>query len=92
MKTIKNKMKKLAVILTALLLSIPTSMYAVSADTGGTLHVNYNMGWSMGGTSYGQAGAMSINGDIVYCLERTKDYANGSHYSPISENDMSAVG
>ena len=92
MKTIKIKMKKLAVVLTALLLSIPTSMYAVSADTGGTLRVNYNMGWSMGGTSYGQAGAMSINGDIVYCLERTKDYANGSHYSPISENDMSAVG
>ena len=57
----------------------------------GVLDVDTSVGWSLGGSSYGQEGLMTINGEVVYCLERQKSYYSGMAYVGI-ENDFSSAG
>lgn len=60
------------------------------AAVSGTLDVDTNVGWSFGGTSWGQAGLMKINGKVVYCLEPLVNYVGGSVYDP--STDFSELG
>ena len=57
----------------------------------GVLNVDNSVGWRLGGTSYGQDGVKTINGDVVYCLERLKMCYHGTPYIGIEE-DFSSVG
>ncbi len=60
------------------------------AATSGNLDVDTSLGWSFGGTSWGQAGLMKINGKVVYCLEPLVNYVGGSVYDP--STDFNEIG
>ena len=73
-------------VLSTVTLSMPAKVEAAS----GILNVDTSVGWSLGGTSYGTEGLMTINGDVVYCLERLKTYYSGMTYT--GSEDFSSLG
>lgn len=86
----KKKFRKLLCMVLAFVTVLTNLSMPVSADTSGTLNVDTSVGWSLGGTSYGTEGLMTINGDIVYCLERLETYYSGMTYTGTS--DFSSLG
>ncbi len=73
-----HKIIKLVIVAFLLITMLPMS--EISAATG-TLQIDTSHGWTLGGTSYGTEGLMTIGGKTVYCLERTKTYHSGTVYT-----------
>ena len=69
------------------MLNIPFSAFAANS---GTLKYDRSVGWSFGGTSWGEAGLMTINGSVVYCLQPSIEFAEVATYSP--SEDFSSLG
>ena len=92
----KENMKKwlcglltLVMTISTVTLSGPAKVEAASR-TSGVLDIDTSVGWRLGGTSYGTEGLMTINGDVVYCLERLKNYYSGMTYT--GSEDFSSLG
>ena len=90
---VKQKFTRLLCGIFTLVLSLSVLTLTVDAAdtdatpraTSGVLNVDTSVGWSLGGTSYGTEGLMTINGDVVYCLERLKTYYSGMTYTGSEE-------
>ncbi|EHJ7846717.1 cell wall anchor protein [[Clostridium] innocuum] len=92
---LKKRFRKLATLGMACLLTLTNMNGIVRANErathNGTLNINTSVGWTYGGTSWGQAGRLTVNGEDVYCLERLVTTVSGAHYVGVEE-DFSPAG
>lgn len=87
---IRERIKKITCVALACVVTMLNIPFSAFAAESGKLEYDRSVGWSFGGTSWGEAGLMTINGSVVYCLQPSIEFAEGATYSP--SEDFSSLG
>lgn len=83
---LKKGLKKILCYMMTFLMVISNLTITPVSAADGVISINNSVNWSFGGTSWGEAGLMTINGQVVYCLERLKSVNFGGTYVDLGDN------